>query len=74
MGRCWTLDDVDDHWRIIYPLLNHINVGGRVVSYQLFGYRNQFPEKSKKSIKSTDFLIVELLLICLAMMTRMGVL
>jgi hypothetical protein len=47
------IDDVDEHWRIIYPLLNHVNVGGRVVSYQLFGYRNQFPEKS---IKNADLI------------------
>ena len=42
------IDDPDDHWRILFPLLKHINIGGRVVSYQLFGYSKQFPEDSTK--------------------------
>ena len=50
------IDGVDNRWRIIYPLLHYVNVGGCVVSYQLFGYREQFPEKSKKSTKSTDLI------------------
>lgn len=42
------IDDTEEHWRILYPLLKHVNIGGRVLSYQLFGYPKQFPEDSER--------------------------
>ena len=49
------IDCPDEHWRILYPLLKHVNVGGRVLSYSLFGYPKQFSDDSiqnKKLVQS----------------------
>lgn len=42
------IDDPDNQWQILVPLLKRVNVGGRIVSYQLFSYSKQFPEDSER--------------------------
>lgn len=45
------IKNLESHWGIIQPLLKRLNVGGRLVSYSLFGYPKQF---SKDSMKNTE--------------------
>ncbi len=40
-----------DVWQIIYPLMEHVNVGGRILSYSLFGRPTQFSSDSVKDEK-----------------------
>ncbi len=43
--------NLESHWNIVQPLLKRLNVGGRLVSYSLFGYPKQFSKNSMKDTK-----------------------
>lgn len=45
------IENPETHWNIIQPLLKRLNVGGRLVSYSLFGYPKQFSKNSMKDTK-----------------------
>lgn len=52
------------HWDIIQPLLKRLNVGGRLVSYSLFGYPKQFSKDSMKNTKLIESILKDYNLKC----------
>lgn len=51
------IDNQHVRWEIIQPLLKRLNVGGRLVSYQLFGYPKQFSKNSQDDTKLIESIL-----------------